>query len=42
MLGGYFDRNHDPPPGTTVVSRGRTRLNDIGVATTIGAARQCR
>jgi hypothetical protein len=31
MLGGYLARNHDPPPGTTVVRRGLSRLHDIAV-----------
>jgi transposase-like protein len=29
-LGGYLDRNSDPPPGTTVIWRGFTRLSDLG------------
>jgi hypothetical protein len=28
-LGGYLDRNSDPPPGTTVLWRGFTRLADL-------------
>ena len=28
-LGGYLDRNSDPPPGTTVIWRGFTRLADL-------------
>jgi len=28
-LGGYLDRNSDPPPGTTVIWRGFTRLSDL-------------
>ncbi len=28
-LGGYLDRNSDPPPGTTVIWRGLTRLADL-------------
>ena len=28
-LGGYLDRNSDPPPGTTVVWRGFSRLADL-------------
>ena len=31
LLGGYLARNHDPPPGTTVVRRGLSRLHDIAV-----------
>ena len=27
--GGYLDRNSDPPPGTTVIWRGFTRLSDL-------------
>jgi len=29
-LGGYLARRHDPPPGTTVLSRGFSRLADLG------------
>ena len=28
-LGGYLDRDSDPPPGTTVIWRGFTRLADL-------------
>ncbi|PSO09626.1 IS4 family transposase, partial [Sphingobium sp. AEW4] len=28
-LGGYLDRASDPPPGTTVIWRGMTRLADL-------------
>ena len=28
-LGGYLDRKSDPPPGTTVMWRGFTRLSDL-------------
>ena len=28
-LGGYLDRKSDPPPGTTVIWRGFTRLSDL-------------
>jgi hypothetical protein len=28
-LGGYLDRNSDPPPGTTVIWRSFTRLSDL-------------
>ena len=28
-LGGYLDRNNDPPPGTTVIWRGFSRLADL-------------
>ena len=28
-LGGYLDRTSDPPPGTTVIWRGFSRLADL-------------
>ena len=28
-LGGYLDRKNDPPPGTTVIWRGFSRLADL-------------
>ena len=28
-LGGYLDRKSDPPPGTTVMWRGFSRLSDL-------------
>ena len=28
-LGGYLDRKSDPPPGTTVIWRGFSRLADL-------------
>ncbi|WP_226935429.1 IS4 family transposase [Pseudogemmobacter faecipullorum] len=28
-LGGYIDRTSDPPPGTTVIWRGLSRLSDL-------------
>jgi len=28
-LGGYLDRARDPPPGNTVIWRGKSRLSDI-------------
>ena len=36
-LGGYLARAHDPPPGSMVIWRGWTRLNDIILGTTITA-----
>ena len=41
MLGGYLARNHDPPPGTMVVWRGLTRLNDIAFGISVGTYRRC-
>lgn len=41
MLGGYLNRNHDPPPGITVVWRGLTRLHDIARGINIGSKRRC-
>jgi len=40
MLGGYLARNHDPPPGNTVLWRGLTRLHDIAFGISIGARQQ--
>ena len=36
-LGGYLARAADPPPGNTVVWRGRTRLTDIRLGADIAA-----
>jgi hypothetical protein len=36
-LGGYLARADDPPPGTTVMWRGVSRLNDIMLGATVGA-----
>jgi capsid protein len=41
MLGGYLNRNHDPPPGNIVVWRGLTRLHDIARGIHIGSKRRC-
>jgi hypothetical protein len=41
MLGGYFARKHDPPPGNMVVWRGMTRLHDIAFGISIGSSRRC-
>lgn len=35
-LGGYLARNHDPPPGNTVIWRGLLRLTDIELGIMIG------
>lgn len=35
-LGGYLNRAHDPPPGTTVIWRGLSKLNDIVLGVQIG------
>ena len=35
-LGGYLARVHDPPPGNTVIWRGRSRLTDIELGIMIG------
>lgn len=40
MLGGYLARNHDPPPGSTVVWRG-LRLNDITFGLSIRTRPRC-
>ena len=34
-LGGYLDRTSDPPPGTTVIWRGFSRLADLVEGTRI-------
>jgi len=36
-LGGYLARNHDPPPGNTVIWRGMSRLIDIETGFLMGA-----
>ena len=41
MLGGYLNRNHDPPPGNMVIWRGLTRLHDIARGIHIGSKRRC-
>lgn len=38
VLGGYFARKHDPPPGNMVVWRGLTRLHDIAFSISIDQA----
>jgi hypothetical protein len=35
-LGGYLARTHDPPPGTTVIWSGLSRLTDIELGIMIG------
>ena len=37
QLGGYLARNHDPPPGNTVIWRGMSRLIDIETGFLMGA-----
>lgn len=37
-LGGYLDRASDPPPGTTVIWRGMTRLADLVEGARISSA----
>lgn len=41
MLGGYLNRNHNPPPGNIVVWRGLTHLHDIARGIHIGSKRRC-
>jgi len=41
VLGGYFARKHDPPPGNMVVWRGMTRLHDVAFGISIGSNRRC-
>ncbi|MBR1070373.1 hypothetical protein ABIF65_010186 [Bradyrhizobium japonicum] len=36
-LGGYLARANDPPPGSTVIWRGLSRLNDIELGAAIEA-----
>jgi hypothetical protein len=36
-LGGYLARASDPPPGSTVLWRGMSRLTDIALGSTVAA-----
>jgi hypothetical protein len=36
-LGGYLARASDPPPGSTVMWRGMSRLTDIALGSTVAA-----
>ena len=36
-LGGYLNRRRDSPPGNIVMSRGLTRLTDIGLGLSLAA-----